>query len=261
MASGVNIDPLAVISPQARISDNVTIGPYAVIGADVTVGSHCQIGPHVVLQGPCTLGAGNRIFPFACIGGDPQDKKYQGERTELVIGAGNVLREYVTINRGTAGGGGVTRIGNDNLLLAYSHVAHDCVLGNNIVLSNAVNLAGHVHLADWVILSGYAGVHQFCRIGAHAFIANNTAVLRDVPPFVLASGQPAAPRSVNIEGLKRRGFTEEQIRAIRNAYRVLYRSKLKLEDALQQLTAMAGEYEVLAPLVEFIAHSSRGLAR
>jgi UDP-N-acetylglucosamine acyltransferase len=172
-----------------------------------------------------------------------------------------VFREYVTVNRGTVTGIGETRIGNDNLLLAYSHVAHDCVLGNQIVLSNAVNLAGHVELGDWVIMGGYAGAHQFCRIGAHAFIGNNTSVIRDIPPYVLATGHPAEPRSVNVEGLKRRGFSEEQIRTIRNAYRVLYRSELALEDAVAQLRAMASEHELLAIFVDFISQSTRGLAR
>ena len=190
-------------------------------------GRGCRIGPHAVVNGPTVLGADNQVFQFASIGDAPQDKKYKGEPTRLEVGDRNVFREYVTVNRGTVTGLGVTRIGNDNLLLAYSHVAHDCVLGNHIVLSNVVMLAGHVELGDWVIMSGYAGAHQFAKVGAHAFIGNNTAVTRDVPPYVLATGQPAEPRSVNSEGLKRRGFSEEQIRAIRNAYRVLYRSDLQ----------------------------------
>jgi UDP-N-acetylglucosamine acyltransferase len=257
----MSIDPRAVIAPDAQIATDVQIGPYAVIGAEVSIGSGSRIGPHVVIEGPTRIGSDNRIFQFASIGGDPQDKKYAGERTALHIGDRNVFREYVTVNRGTATGAGVTRIGNDNLLLAYSHVAHDCVLGDHIVMSNAVNLAGHVELGDWVIFGGYAGAHQFCRIGAHAFIGNNTSVLQDVPPYVLATGHPAEPRSVNIEGLKRRGFSEEQLRAIRNAYRVLYRSELKLEESLAQLREMAVEQPCLRPMVEFIEKSSRGLAR
>lgn len=257
----MSIDPRAVIAPDARIAADVQIGPYAVIGAEVSIGSGCRIGPHVVIEGPTRIGSDNRIFQFASIGGDPQDKKYAGERTALHIGDRNIFREYVTVNRGTVTGAGVTRIGNDNLLLAYSHVAHDCVLGDHIVMSNAVNLAGHVELGDWVIFGGYAGAHQFCRIGAHAFIGNNTSVLQDVPPYVLATGHPAEPRSVNIEGLKRRGFGEEQLRAIRNAYRVLYRSELKLEEALVQLRGMVVEQQCLGPMVEFIEKSSRGLAR
>lgn len=257
----MSIDPRAVVAPSAQVADDAEIGPFAVIGPGVTIGPRCWIGPHVVVNGPTVLGADNRIFQFASIGEAPQDKKYRGEPTRLVVGERNVFREYVTVNRGTVTGIGETRIGNDNLLLAYSHVAHDCVLGNNIVLSNVVNLAGHVELGDWVIMSGYAGSHQFCKIGAHAFIGNNTSVIRDIPPYVLATGHPAEPRSVNIEGLKRRGFSEEQIRAIRNAYRVLYRSELKLEDALVQLREMAAEHDCLAIFVDFIARSTRSLAR
>ena len=257
----MSIDPRAVIATDARIAADVVIGPYAIIGSGVTIGPGCWIGPHAVIQGPTTMGAGNRIFQFASIGDAPQDKKYAGEDTRLEIGDRNTFREYVTVNRGTVTGGGVTRIGSDNLLLAYSHVAHDCVLGNNIVLSNVVMLAGHVELGDWVIMSGYAGAHQHCRIGAHAFIANNTAVLQDIPPYVLATGQPAEPRAVNLEGLKRRGFTEEQTRAIRNAFRVLYRSELKLEEAVAQLREMAASQDCLRLLADFIEGSTRGLAR
>jgi UDP-N-acetylglucosamine acyltransferase len=257
----MSIDPRAVIAPDAQIAADVQIGPYAVIGPQVSIGAGCRIGPHVVIEGPTRIGAGNRIFQFASIGGDPQDKKYAGEHTRLEIGDRNTFREYVTVNRGTVTGAGVTRIGNDNLLLAYSHVAHDCVLGDHIVMSNAVNLAGHVELGDWVIFGGYAGAHQFCRVGAHAFIGNNTSVLQDIPPYVLATGHPAAPRSVNIEGLKRRGFHDEPLRAIRNAYRLLYRSDLKLEDSLAQLREMAAGQQCLLPMVEFIEKSTRGLAR
>jgi len=257
----VSIDPRAVIAPDAQIAPDAVIGPYTVIGAEVSIGAGTRIGPHVVIEGPTRIGADNRIFQFASIGGDPQDKKYAGERTRLEIGDRNTFREYVTVNRGTITGAGVTRIGNDNLLLAYSHVAHDCVLGDHVVMSNAVNLAGHVELGDWVIFGGYAGAHQFCRVGAHAFIGNNTSVLQDIPPFVLATGHPAEPRSVNIEGLKRRGFSEEQLRAIRNAYRLLYRSELKLEDAMVQLREMAAGQPCLGAMVQFIEKSARGLAR
>jgi UDP-N-acetylglucosamine acyltransferase len=255
------IDSRAVVAPDARIADDAQIGPFTVIGPEVSIGPGCWIGPHVVINGPTRMGAGNRVFQFASIGEVPQDKKYAGEHTELVIGDRNIFREYVSVNRGTATGAGVTRIGNDNLLLAYTHVAHDCVLGDHIVLSNAVNLAGHVELGDWVIMGGYAGAHQFCRVGAHAFIGNNTSVLQDIPPYVLATGHPAGPRSVNIEGIKRRGFTEVEQRAIRNAYRLLYRSELKLEESLAQLSELAKEHPVLAPMVEFIARPGRGLAR
>jgi UDP-N-acetylglucosamine acyltransferase len=257
----VSIDPRAVVSPRAQVASDAEIGPFAVIGPDVTIGPRCWIGPHAVVNGPTLLGADNKVFQFASIGEAPQDMKYKGEPTRLVVGDRNTFREFVTVNRGTLTGIGETRIGNDNLLLAYSHVAHDCVLANHIVLSNAVNLAGHVELGDWVIMGGYAGAHQFCKVGAHAFIGNNTSVIRDIAPYVLATGHPAEPRSVNAEGLKRRGFSEEQIRAIRNAYRVLYRSELKLEDAVIQLRDMAATEPCLNIFVDFIAASTRSLAR
>ena len=257
----MSIDPRAVVSPRAQIASGVEIGPYSVIGPDVTIGAGCHIGPHVVINGPTVLGEGNRVYQFASLGEAPQDMKYKGEPTKLIIGDRNTFREYVTINRGTVTGIGETRLGNDNLILAYSHIAHDCVLGNHIIFSNVVNLAGHVQVGDWVIFSGYSGAHQFSRIGAHAFIGNNTSVIRDIPPYVLATGHPAEPRSINIEGLKRRGFDEEQQRAIRNAYRILYRSDLKLEDAMQQIEEMARQNEVLGIFAEFLRSSTRGLAR
>jgi UDP-N-acetylglucosamine acyltransferase len=255
------IDPHAVVSPRAELASDVEVGAFAVIGPDVTLGPGCIIAPHAIVNGPTTMGAGNRVFQFASIGDAPQDKKYKGEPTRLEVGDRNTFREYVTVNRGTVTGHGVTRLGSDNLLLAYSHVGHDCILGSNIVLSNVVMLGGHAELGDWVIMSGYSGAHQFAKIGAHAFIGNNTAVTRDVPPYVLATGQPAEPRAVNSEGLKRRGFSEEQIRAIRNAYRVLYRSELKLEEAVVKLTEMAATEDVLKPFVEFIGKSTRSLVR
>jgi UDP-N-acetylglucosamine acyltransferase len=257
----VSIDPRAVVSPDAQIAADAQIGPFAVIGPQVTIGPRCWIGPHAVVNGPTVLGVDNKVFQFASIGEASQDKKYRGEPTRLLVGDRNTFREYVSVHRGTVTGIGETRIGNDNLILAYSHIAHDCVLGSNIILSNVVNLAGHVELGDWVIMGGYAGAHQFSRIGAHAFIGNNTSVIQDIPPYVLATGHPAGPRSVNLEGLKRRGFTEAQIRVIRKAYRVLYRSELRLEDAMTQLRAMAAEHEFLSIFVDFIAQSTRGLAR
>jgi UDP-N-acetylglucosamine acyltransferase len=257
----LSIDPRAVVSPDAELAPDVEVGPFAVIGPGVSIGPRTRIGPHAVVKGPTVVGADNQIFQFASIGDDPQDMKYRGEPTRLVIGDRNTFREYVTVNRGTVTGIGETRIGNDNLILAYSHVAHDCVLGDHIIMSNAVNLAGHVEVGDWAIFSGYAGAHQFCRIGAHAFIANNTAVLQDIPPYVLAAGQPAAPRAVNVEGLKRRGFTEEQTRAIRQAFRVLYRSDLPLAQAREQIRKMAEAEPVLGIFATFLQESGRGLAR
>ncbi|HEV7633789.1 MAG TPA: acyl-ACP--UDP-N-acetylglucosamine O-acyltransferase [Steroidobacteraceae bacterium] len=255
------IDPHAVVSAKAQLADDVEVGPFAVIGDGVVIGPRCRIGPHAVVNGPTTLGADNHVFQFASLGDAPQDKKYKGEPTRLEVGDRNVFREYCTVNRGTVTGNGVTRVGNDNMLLAYTHVGHDCTLGDKIVLSNLVMLGGHVELGDWVIMSGYAGAHQFAKIGAHAFIGNNTSVTRDVPPYVLASGHPAEPRAINSEGLKRRGFAPEQIRNIKNAYRVLYRSDLKLEDAVVELTRMAQEHEELKIFVEFIGKTTRSLVR
>jgi UDP-N-acetylglucosamine acyltransferase len=255
------IHPTAVIAPDAVLADGVEVGPFAVIGPGVEVGRGTKIGPHVVVEGPTRIGAGNRIFQFASVGADPQDKKYRGETSRLEIGDRNVIREYVTLHRGTAQDQGVTRIGDDNLFMAYAHVAHDCVIGNQCVLANQATLAGHVHLGDRVIMGGFSGIHQFCRIGAHAFIANNAAVTRDVPPFVMAVGQPADAHSINAEGLKRHGFTPEQIRNIRAAFRVLYRSGLKLAEATARLEALAKDQPELLPLVEFLPQATRGIVR
>jgi UDP-N-acetylglucosamine acyltransferase len=255
------IDPRAIVSPRARLAVDVQVGAFTVIGDDVTIGAGTIIGPHVVINGPTQIGAGNRISQFASIGDAPQDKKYQGEATRLEIGDRNVFREFCTVNRGTTHDKGVTRIGSDNLFMAYTHVAHDCVVGDKIVMSNCATLGGHVHLGDWVIMGGFSGVHQFCKVGPHAFIANNTAVTRDVPPFVMAVGQPAEPHSINSEGLKRRGYSEEQIRNLRNAYKILYRSDLKLADAVAQLKELGASQPEVAELVEFIGTSARSLVR
>ena len=255
------IDARALISPQAELALDVEVGAFTIIGPQVRIGARCRIGPHVVINGPTTLGAENVVFQFASIGDAPQDKKYRGEPTRLEVGDRNVFREFCTVNRGTTHDEGVTRIGDDNLFMAYTHVAHDCQLGSRIVMANGATLGGHVELGEWVIMGGYAGVHQFCKIGAHAFIGNNTAVTRDVPPYVMAIGQPAKPHSVNSEGLKRRDFSEAQIRNIRAAYRTLYRRGLPLAAALQELTAAAAEQPEIRPLVEFIAGSTRSLIR
>jgi UDP-N-acetylglucosamine acyltransferase len=255
------IDPRAVISPQAQIAADVDVGPFSVIGADVEIGPGTWIGPHAVINGPTRIGAGNKIFQFASLGDAPQDKKYRGEPTRLEIGERNVFRECVTVNRGTIHGAGVTRIGDDNLLMAYSHVAHDCQLGDKIVMSNCATLGGHVQIGDWVIMGGLSAVHQFTQVGAHCFIANNAAVTRDVPPYVMAVGQPAVPHSVNSEGLKRRGFTPEQILNIRRAYRLLYRSGLKLKTAMEELEKAAATQEEIRPFFEFIKRSERSIVR
>ena len=256
-----SIHPTAVIAPDAVLAADVEVGAFSVIGAGVEIGAATRIGPHAVIHGPTRIGAGNRIFQFASVGDAPQDKKYRDEPTRLEIGDRNVVRECVTLNRGTTKDAGVTRIGNDNLFMAYTHVAHDCQVGDNCVFANCSTLAGHVHMGDWVIMGGFSGVHQFCKVGAHAFIANNAAVTRDVPPYIMTVGQPAAAHSINSEGLKRRGFTPEQIRNLRNAFRLLYRSGLKLADAERELKALAIEQPELAALVEFLPQSTRSIVR
>jgi UDP-N-acetylglucosamine acyltransferase len=255
------IDPRAIVSAQAEIDAGVEIGPYSVIGPGVSIGKGTWVGPHAVINGPTRIGRDNQIFQFASIGDEPQDKKYRGEPTRLEIGDRNVFREFVTVNRGTTHDRGVTRIGNDNLMMSYAHVAHDCQLGDQIVMANCATLGGHVEVGDWVIFGGLSAVHQFTKIGAHCFIGNNAAVTRDVPPYVMAIGQPAVPHSVNSEGLKRRGFTPAQILNIRRAYRTLYRSGLKLAEALERLDAAAREQPEIAPFVSFIRRSSRSIVR
>ncbi len=255
------IDSRAVVSPQADIAAGMEVGPFSVIGPDVVIGAGTWIGPHVVINGPTRIGADNKIFQFASLGDAPQDKKYRGERTRLEIGDRNVIRESATVNRGTIHGEGVTRIGHDNLLMAYSHVAHDCRLGNEIVMSNVATLGGHVEIGDFAILGGLSAVHQFTKVGAYCFIANNAAVTRDVPPYVMAVGQPAEPHSINAVGLRRRGFTDAQVLNIRRAYRLLYRSGLKLKVALEQLETAALTQPEIGPFVDFIKRSSRSIVR
>jgi UDP-N-acetylglucosamine acyltransferase len=255
------IDSRAVISPQAQIAASVSVGPFTVIGADVVVGPGTWIGPHVVINGPTRIGADNKIFQFASLGDAPQDKKYKGEPTRLVIGDRNVFRESCTVNRGTTHDQGVTRIGSDNLFMAYAHVAHDCTIGNNTVFAHCASLAGHVEIGDWAILGGLTAVHQFARIGAHAFLGGGSILSRDVPPYVMVAGNPAVAHAVNAEGLKRRGFTEEQVRNIRDAYRLVYRSELKLAEALAQLAPRTATQPEIRPFVEFIQGSTRSLAR
>jgi UDP-N-acetylglucosamine acyltransferase len=255
------IDSRAVISPQAQIAADVEIGPFSVIGADVVIGARTWIGPHAVINGPTSIGCDNKIFQFASLGDAPQDKKYDGEPTRLEIGDRNVFRECVTVNRGTTHDKGVTRIGDDNLLMAYSHVAHDCHLGNQIVMANCATLGGHVEVGDWVTFGGLSAVHQYTKVGAYCFIAHNAAVTRDVPPYVMAVGRPAEPHSINSVGLQRRGFTSAQILNIRRAYRVLYRSGLKLKAALEELEKAAETQPEIGPFVEFIKRSSRSIVR
>ncbi|RUO74061.1 acyl-ACP--UDP-N-acetylglucosamine O-acyltransferase [Pseudidiomarina sediminum] len=253
------IHPTAIIDSTAVIGKNVEIGPYSIVGPDVVIGDNCWIGPHVVIKGPTVLGQGNKIFQFSSIGEDCQDKKYNGEPTRLEIGDNNVIRECVTIHRGTIQDQSLTKIGNDNLLMAYVHVAHDCMVGNHIILANNTTLAGHVHVGDWAILGGFTGVHQFCHIGEHAFTAVNSVVVQDVPPYIMAQGHNAVPRTINSEGLKRRGYSKEQVMTIKRAFKTLYRKGLTIDEAVAEMQSWnASELE---SLIAFVQNSSRGIIR
>ncbi|HEU4372824.1 MAG TPA: acyl-ACP--UDP-N-acetylglucosamine O-acyltransferase [Telluria sp.] len=259
------IHPSAIVDPKAELDSTVEVGPYSIVGPNVRIGARTVIGPHVVVEGHTTIGADNKFFQFSSIGAAPQDKKWSGEPTRLEVGDRNTVREFCTFNLGTAQDAGVTRLGNDNWISAYVHLAHDCQVGSNTIFSNNAQLAGHVIVGDWAILSGYAGVHQFCKIGAHAFVGMYTSLTQDVPPFVLVSGNPAGARGVNIEGIKRRGFTRAQIDAIRAAYKTVYRSGLTLEEAKARLAEQEAEDADSAPQVqafrEFLGTASRGIVR
>lgn len=251
----------AIVAETATIADGVEIGPYCVIGDDVEIGKGCKIDSHVVINGPTVIGTDNHIYQFASIGDDPQDKKYANEPTRLTIGDRNTIREFCTISRGTTQDAGETLIGDDNWIMAYVHIAHDCVVGNHTIMANNATLAGHVHLGDWVICGGFTGIHQFCRIGAHAFLGMFSSINRDVPAYTLVSGQPAAPKGINSEGLKRRDFSSEQIRHIKDAYRLVYRKGLKLQDAAQELESRLDAQPELALFVESLRSSERGIVR
>lgn len=255
------IHATAVVASDAKIDTGVSVGPYAVIGADVEIAGGTRIEGHVIIKGPTRIGRDNHIFQFASIGDDPQDKKYAGERTELVIGDRNTIRECSTINRGTAQDRGVTRLGSDNWIMAYSHIAHDCDVGDNTIFANNASIAGHVVVGDWAILGGFTTAHQHCRIGAHTMTSMFTYITRDVPAFVTVAGRPATPRGINSEGLKRRGFTAEELRNIREGYRILYRRGLRLEEALASLDERAGSQPELVPLVQSVRASTRGIVR
>jgi UDP-N-acetylglucosamine acyltransferase len=256
------IHPTAIIDPGARIGDQVAIGAYSIIGAGVEIGDGCWIGPHVVIQGPTRIGQRNRFYQFGSIGADPQDKKYHGEQNAVLeIGDDNMFREFVTLNRGTDDGGGITRIGNGNWLMAYVHVAHDCIIGNNTIFANAASLAGHVRVDDFAILGGFTLIHQFCQVGAHAFTSMGSVINRDVPPYVTVAGNFAEPKGINSEGLKRRGFAPDTIMSIRRAYKTLYLAGLPLAEARNQIDAAAGSEQELRMLVEFIDRSERSLIR
>ena len=259
------IHPTAIVDPNAELDDSVEVGAYAIIGPNVKIGARTKIGPHVVIDGHTSIGCDNHFFQFSSIGAAPQDKKYMGEPTRLEIGDRNTIREFCTFNLGTVQDAGATRMANDNWIMAYVHLAHDCQLGSNIILANNVTLAGHVHLADWVFLGGFTSVHQFCHIGAHAMTAFTAAVSQDVPPFVTAAGNRAVPAGINSEGLKRRGFTPEQIAAIKRAYKLIYRSGLSLDDAKAALTKEEANAPASAShirlLREFLENSARGIIR
>jgi len=255
----------ALVDPGAELADDVEVGPYAVVGPRVRIGSGSSIGAHAVIEGRTSIGRNNRIFPHTAIGGVPQDKKYAGEDTELVIGDGNTIREFCTFNTGTAQGGGITRIGSDNWIMAYAHIAHDCRVGDHCILANAVTLGGHVELGDWVILGGLTAVHQFGRVGSHAMAGGGTILVQDLPPYVICNGNPAAAHGLNSEGLKRRGFSAEAIATLRRAYKVLYKEGLTAAAACEQLLRMADEVPACAAdlraLADFVGSSTRGIVR
>jgi UDP-N-acetylglucosamine acyltransferase len=255
------IHPTAQVDPGARIGARVSIGAFTIVGADVDIGEGTSIGPHCVIGGPTRIGADNRIHSHAALGSDPQDKKFANERSELVIGDRNTIREFTTFSRGTGDGGGATRIGDDNWIMAYVHIAHDCIVGSHTIFANNATLAGHAEVGDWAILGGFVGVHQFCRIGAHAFIGMGALVNADVPPFVLVAADYAAPRGINSEGLKRRGFDPARIAAIKRAYRSVYVSGRPMAEARAELAAMAGDSDDVRAMLGFIERSERGLLR
>ena len=257
----IPIHPTAIIDPSARLAADVEIGPYSIVGADVTIGAGTVLGPHVVIAARTRLGERNRVFQFASLGEIAQDRKYGGEPTTTTIGNDNVFREYATVHAGTVQDRGDTAIGDHNLFLAYTHVAHDCIVGDHVTFSNNAQIAGHVTIGDWAVLGAFAGVHQFCRVGMHAMVAAFAVVLQDVPPFVTVQGYPAKPHGTNNEGLRRRGFTSNDILAVRRAYKVLYRDGLTLDDARERLTVSAAEAPVLAPLAAFLAAGTRGIVR
>lgn len=252
------IHETAIISESAKLGKNVTVGPWTYIGPDVEIGDDTVIHSHVVIKGPSVIGKNNQIFQFSSVGEECQDKKYAGEQTRLEIGDNNIIRENVTIHRGTIQDQGLTKIGSNNLFMAYTHVAHDCMIGDNTIFANNASVAGHVHVGDWAILAGMVGVHQFVKIGAHAFVGLDSIVVKDVPPYILASGNGAEPKGINSEGLKRRGFTSEQITEIKRAYKEVYRKGNSVAEALANLDE---SNEVIAPFKDFIANSSRGIIR
>ena len=255
------IHPTALIDPAAKLGVDVSVGAYAIIGAQVEIGDRTSIGPHCVITGPTRIGRDNRIHSHAALGGDPQDKKFHGEHAELIIGDRNTIREFTTFSRGTSDGGGVTRVDNDNWIMAYVHIAHDCHVGSHTIFANNATLGGHATIEDWVILGGFVGIHQFCKIGAHAFVGMGSLVNADVPPFVMIADKYAEPRGINSEGLKRRGFDPDRIAAIKRAYRSIYMSGKPLVDAKSELAESAQASDDVRQMLAFIEASQRGLQR
>jgi len=256
------IDETAIIHPNANIHKDASIGPYSVIGQDVSIESGTVIGSHVVIKGPTSIGPNNKIFHFSSIGEEPQDKKFnQDSNSSLVIGSGNTIREYVSINRGTDAGGGKTVIGNENWIMAYVHIAHDCIIGNNSIFANNATLAGHVIIENFVTLGGFTGVHQFCRVGSYSFSAISSVIVKDVLPYILVSGNTAKPSGLNREGLKRNGFDSNSIKLLKKAYKIIYREGLILSDALEELMKLSTESKDIEALYSFIASSERGIIR
>ena len=257
----MSVHSTAIVHPAAQLGKGVVVGPYSTIGEHVEIGDHTVIGPHVVLTGHTRIGSDNRIFQFCSIGEQPQDKKYAGEPTRLEIGDRNTIREFCTFNCGTTQDAGVTRLGNDNWIMAYVHLAHDCQVGNQTIFANNAQIAGHVRVEDWAILGAFTAVHQFVRIGAHSITAMGTILLQDLPPFVMAAGNPAVPRSINAEGLKRRGFSADAVAAVKRAYKTLYKAGMKLDEARAVIEADSAAVPELALLAGFLAHPGRGIVR
>ena len=261
MQDVARIHPTAIVDPRARLHESVTVGPYTIIDGDVEIGEGTTVGAHNLITGHTRIGRDNRIFHFCSLGEANQDKKYKGEPTRLEVGDRNTIREYCSFNRGTVQVHGVTRVGDDNFIMAYCHIAHDCVVGNQTVFANNATLAGHVEVGDWTVLGGFTGVHQHVRIGPHVMTGVSSVVLQDVPPYVLVAGNPCAPHGLNTIGLKRRGFSDDSITALKRAYRTLYRSGLAFAEARSTLERQASEVPEVRPFVEFLADSKRGLAR
>jgi len=255
------IDPTAIIDSHAELADDVSVGAFSVIGADVKIDAGTVIGPHVVIKGPTSIGKNNRIYQFTSIGEDPQDKKYASEVTRLEIGDRNTIREFTSMHRGTQQDNSVTKIGNDNLFMAYTHVAHDCIIGDHVIMANGASLAGHVHLNSHAILGGFTLVHQFTQIGQYSFAAMGSAITQDIPPFIMVGGKPTRPHGINSVGMERNGISAEDIRLIRNAYKIIYKMNLRLEDAIEQMEELSSDSQQVSDMVSFLRNVRRGILR